>query len=221
MKASNVCIIVAAQGISKKTIQRFKESIYNSKPTRTPTILVRSGKEKKFYKTKILNRCLRDMMPKFEYIIQTDIDLIVPPGLINQTCNALKQQPNNCYHHFLRYVDPSEIKGKRYGQYPWSEWINLKADFCSGCWNGMTSKTWKQTGGYNEQMFAWGAEDTEFYNRTRRKGIRWMNKKSFALVHINHPRRQQRRQKENFASAQLFSDETNWLTGHIVRKTSQ
>lgn len=221
MKAGNVCIIVAAQGIPKKTIQRFKESVFASNPARKPIIMIKSGKEKRFYKTKILNRCLREAIPKFKVIIQTDIDLIVPPGLINKTCAALKQQPNNCYHHFLRYVDPSEIKGKKYGQFPWNKWVNLKAEFCSGCWNGMTSKMWKKSGGFNEQMFAWGAEDSEFYNRTVRKGIHWIKKKSFPLVHINHPKRQQKRARENGILGKMFSDDTDWLGGHIVRKISQ
>jgi len=219
MHKKDVCIIVAAQGISKKVITRFRESVAASKPKCICDVMIKCGREKKFYKTRIINDCLRKTLPKYKVIIQTDIDLLVPPKLIDKTFNMAMGQPSNCFHHFLRYVNPEEIKGKRYKDFPWHDWVHLKADFCSGCWNGMTGEAWKKSGGLNEDMFAWGAEDTEFYNRSKRKGIRWINCKDFALVHINHPRRQKKRAKENFEVGRLYSDQTNWLTGDIVRKS--
>ena len=218
MKNKDICIIVAAQGISSKTIQRFKQSVVSSGPNFTYDILVKGGREKKFYKTRIINECLRKAIPHYKVIIQTDVDLIVPPRLINETMKALQEQPRNCFHHFLRYINPKEIKNKTYQQYPWGKWMELKPTFCSGCWNGMTSQMWAKSGGFNEEMYAWGSEDTEFYNRSKRKGIRWINRKNFPLVHVNHPRRQKKRAKENSKVGKEFSDQTDWLTRSIIRR---
>jgi hypothetical protein len=218
MSKKDICIIVAAQGISNETIRRFKQSVRYSSPQHQVDIIIRSGEEQRFYKTRILNSCLRDTIDKYNVIIQTDIDLLIPPGLIDRTYDALMKQPNNAYHHNLRYIEPIEIEGKQYKDYPWHTWNGLPHTFCSGCWNGMMGKTWMKTGGWNEDMFAWSNDDTDLYNRTRLMKIKWIKDARFALVHVNHPRRQPNRKKENIAAAKQYDIQTNWITGKIIRK---
>jgi len=218
MKKKDICIIAAAQGISPKIISRFRSTIKISGSKYSYDVIVSGGADEKFYKTRIINQCLRSAIPRYKVIIQTDIDLLVPRGLLDRTFEAVMKQPNNCFHHFLRYVEASEVKGKKYKDFAWHQWLNYSSTFCSGCWNGMCSQTWEKTGGFNEEMYAWGSEDTEFYNRARRKGIRWINDRSFALVHVNHPRRQKKRSKENFEVSRLYSDKTDWLKKVIVLK---
>lgn len=219
MPKKDICIIVAAQGIPKECIKRFKNSIVESKSKYKVDIVIRGSQDKRFYKSRIINQCLRETIPNYKVIIQTDIDLVIPPRLIDKTYESLMNQPRNCFHHFLRYVDPEEVKGRHYKDYPFLRWLQLKPSFCSGCWNGMRADTWKRSGGLNEDMFGWGSEDTEFYNRSRRRGIHWINNRDFALVHINHPRRTTRRAKENFKLGNMYCDNTNWITGNIIRKS--
>ena len=217
-KKKDIAIIVAAKGIDPAWVDRFKDSIVKSNPKHSVDIMIGQGKDKKFYKTRIINHLIRKCMPLYKVIIQTDIDLLIPPLLIDRTYRALMNQPNNGFHHHLRYIEPEEVKGKAYKDYPWYRWVNLKSSFCSGCWNGMLSNTWAKSRGYNEDMFAWGSEDTEFYNRSRRLGIRWINCKDLGLVHISHPRRTKRRAQENFKLGNMYSDKTNWLTGDLHKK---
>lgn len=217
----DVCIIAAAQGISKDVINRFRDCIKYSRPSVSYDVRIGNSKEKKFYKTKILNQLLRDNLKNYSVIIQTDIDLVVPHGLIDFTCEMLRKQHNNGFHHNLRYVDPQEIKGIVYKDYPWNRWKTLPTTFCSGCWNGMYSKVWRKSCGWCEDMFAWGSEDSEFYNRSLRKGIRWMKCDKFPLVHINHKPRQRKRANQNMSEAKKYSDKTDWIKGKIVMKENK
>jgi len=214
----DIAIIAAAQNISPETIERFKDGVRSSKPAYGYDILIGGSKEEKFFKTKILNQLIRDNLNKYNVIIQTDIDLIVPPTLINRTYEGVAYGNRTAYHHSLRYVDAKQIAGLRYDKYPFLEWVNLQSMFCSGCWNGMSVETWRRTRGYNEEMFAWGYEDTEFFHRSRRLGIQWIKRKEFALVHINHETRQKNMVKENTSVGNKYADQTDWLQGIKVLK---
>jgi hypothetical protein len=164
MKRKDIAIIVAAQNIPKETINRFNTCIRSSNTKYSYDIKIGSSDEPVFYKTKILNRLLRECFDHYQVIIQTDIDLIIPPGLINKTFESVVNGKHTAYHHSLRYIDPKLIQDLLYKNYSFSEWVQLPSTFCSGCWNGMSCTTWKNTRGYNEKMFAWGYEDTEFFN---------------------------------------------------------
>jgi hypothetical protein len=216
MKKKHLAIIVVAQGIPQSVIDRFFSSIKESLPAYPYDILVGKSDDSVFYKTKILNRLLSANMDKYNVIIQTDIDLVIPPGLINFSYESVAEAKTTAYHHALRYVRQSEIAKLRYQKYPFSEWLKLPETFCSGCWNAMTPEVWKKSRGYNEDMSAWGYEDTEFFNRSRRLGVQWIKDKRFALVHINHPPRQKNRVSENTSAGDKYSDQTDWLKGKII-----
>lgn len=216
MKKKDIAIIVAAQNIPKETIERFQNSIHHSRPAYSYDIIIGSSQEERFFKTKILNRLLRENFEKYNVIIQTDIDVVVPPVLINQTYEKVNGGTRTAYHHALRYIDPKHLEGLTYEKYPFLEWVNSKSTFCSGCWNGMSCPTWRRTRGYNEEMYAWGYEDTEFFNRSRRLGIQWIKSHEFALMHINHPDRQRNMVNENIKLGNKYSDKTNWFEGSLV-----
>lgn len=217
MSKADIAIIVVAKNISPRIINRFRNSVSESKPDYSYQIILGTSDEKVFFKTKILNGMLRKCLDNYKLIIQTDIDLIIPPELINHTFETINQKDKVAYHHVLRYVDfPHEVK--RYSQYPFKEWRGVKPKFCSGCWNAMTSNSWRLSKGYNEEMSAWGYEDTEFYHRAMRLGIEWLKMDRYPLVHINHEKRQPDRVKENTKRGNLFSDESDWLKGKIIKK---
>lgn len=211
MNKTDIAIIAVAQNISQDIIERFKSSIKSSSPKYSFDILIGTSDDKIFSKTKILNSLLRRTIDKYTVIIQTDIDLIIPPDLINETFEKTFNKDRFAYHHNLRYIEEKEIKKLDYLNYPFKKWIMLESKFCSGCWNGMSSKSWIKTKGYNEEMIKWGYEDTEFFNRSRRLGIFWIKTKSYPLVHINHQKRQTNNVSENTKIGNRYSDQTDWL----------
>lgn len=83
----------------------------------------------------------------------------------------------------------------------------------------MNSRTWKKSGGWNEDMIAWGYEDSEFFERSKARGIGWMIDSQFGLVHVEHPPRTKRNVEENRKAAQKYSTlNVDWLTGNLVEK---
>jgi hypothetical protein len=213
----NIAIVVVAQNIDNSVIERFKDCVSNSRTKYSYDIMVGSSKEDKFYKTRILNETLRNVINKYDVIIQTDIDLIVPSGLIDETYERIIKRDKWAFHHNLRYIDPIEIENKKYNEYDFNKWKNYKSRFCSGCWNGMNNNTWKRTKGYNEDMYAWGFEDTEFFKRSRRLGIQWIKCFSYPLVHVNHKPRQKNLVKENMKASEKYDIKTDWLRGDIIK----
>lgn len=207
-----VGIIAVAEGIDDKTIERFVSSIEKSNPSVSYTVKICKGnKSDKFYKTRHLNSALKELIPICEVIIQTDIDLIIPPGLIDEAYKRVKREPNNCYHHTLRYVEGESIQGLEYSDYPFADWLKLKWIYNSGCFNAMTSHTWKRSGGYHPDMCDWGNEDTWFMNKCKKKVIKYTCNSDFPLVHINHPPRTRKNVKHNKKIVKDSDYERDWL----------
>lgn len=217
---ADCCIIAVAEGIEQGVVDRFIDSIRQSNP-RTETeidLLVRS-RSGNFRKSAGLNELLRRNLDKYQVIIQTDIDLLVPPGLIDHSFRSVASHSKIAYHHYLRHAWPVELEGKLYKHYNFKEWQTRKGVFCSGCWNAMNVKTWRLSGGWNEDMVEWGYEDTEFLERAKIRGIRWIVDSQFGLVHVNHPPRTKRNVQANRgAAAKYDSAKVDWLIGNLAEK---
>lgn len=210
-------IMAVAKNIDEDTINRFTDSIHKSSPKNEYKIhiLGRDDKSEKFYKTRPLNAKIRELSGNLDdVIIQTDIDVIVPKFLIDYTYeHAIKDE---MLHNELRYIDRKEVIGISYDEYKFEEWKKLNPVFCSGCWNGMTVSNWIKSKGYNELMSEWGAEDTEFYQRCIRYGIKYVGCKDYPLVHVSHGKRTTKQPKENMEFANKYPDH-NWLKDGIPK----
>jgi hypothetical protein len=210
--ARDTLIIAIAQGIENETIERFVRLTNNSQKMKHFDIHIETGNAdaSKFYKTRLLNDCIKKYIKKYDFIIQTDIDLIIPFGLVDRTVKVAAAGCNMS-HCVLRYIKPEEIEGLSYDKFPWQKWKTYKKTYCSGCWNGATSETWRKSGGWNPDMFGWGAEDTEFKNRSIRRGVNWKNIYDMPLVHINHPPRTPVRPKDNMKFAKVYGPKADFL----------
>lgn len=205
-----IALLVIAVGLDEDYIKRFEEYAKASESKYDFDIIIEKGqKQEKFYKSRLLNKHLRDLVNRYDFIIQTDIDLIIPPGLIERTVD--KYLTNTINHSVLRKLDEDSIEKFNYEKFPWEEWLTRKHILCSGCWNGADSKTWKRSGGFNEEMFDWGGEDTEFMYRSRRRGIKWNVFYIYPLVHIWHPQRTQCRGDENMKLVSKFCKNHDFL----------
>lgn len=217
----DVGIMVVAQNIDKKIKNRFQECIIRSKPECTFNIhfLSASDEEVKgpFNKSKILNNGIKTLTKmNYKVIIQTDIDLIIPPGLIDKTLE-IGIQPKTCFYNCHRRIDPKRLP-KLPDEYDKMNWEKLFDKFifenANGCWNGMTPESWLESGGYNEYMIEWGREDDVFRTNANRYGnIKFINYNKFCLIHVNHPPRTRDFRKYNNAMERKASLEgkKNWL----------
>lgn len=216
-------LLVVAHRIPSSVLERFLSHVCLSNP-KVATELVVSKEEPDwqegmpFNKSRALNSLLREALEKYEVIIQTDVDLIIPPGLIDKAYETVRNYTNLAYHHGLRHIELEEIEGLSYEQYPFKKWQHRKAIFCSGCFNAATAATWKKTRGWNEEMAEWGFEDTDMFKRSARLGVRWTVDYAMGLVHINHRPRTRRNVAANKAAAAKYDDSTDWLKGKLILK---
>jgi len=212
----DVAILVVADGIPQDIRTRFKMCIDKSNPTASYDVLIMGNvdsKEKVFNKCKMLNKGLKSIIGKYKVIIQADIDLIVPPMLIDKTF-SLAMEKDVCVHHCMICIPPEEFnQHSDYDKFPLTKWKTFKKVYATGCWNGLKSSLWKKTGGFNEEMTNWGYEDRDWRYRAIACGIPWKDVYNFPLIHVNHPRRNRDVSKQNIDISKKAKQEgkTNWL----------
>jgi hypothetical protein len=192
-----VGIFVVAQNISDSVVQRFQGCLEKSNPTVSYDVFIlrTQKKEKHFNKSKLLNKGIKTLAKgQYEVLIQTDIDLIIPPGLVDHSYEIAKTG-RVCFHNDMRKVNIDDIPGfpklpSQYAKIDWSIFKKVPFIFASGCWNTMQSPYWWDTGGWNEMMIEWGREDDDWRNRAKKHhGIKFIDSKKFELIHYNHPPR--------------------------------
>jgi hypothetical protein len=203
----NVGILVVADSIPQEIKDRFVNCIDWSEPKADYEIIMMENEREEgvpFNKCILLNDGLKNAFKrKFDVIIQTDIDLLVPPGAIDFTCEQA-MGGNFCVHLPMIRL-PKEVyenSNLKYKDYPWQEWVNMgQKQYATGCWNGLTPKAWSMTGGFNPHMTGWGFEDRDWRGRGLRNGVKWKDNwkwyKRFPLIHVNHPDRNPNKSKEN------------------------
>jgi len=219
---SDVGIMVVAQNISEDIKTRYQECICRSKPSCTWEINYLTAndpdKKKPFSKSILLNRGIKALYrKKYKIIIQTDIDLVVPPGIIDKTLE-IGRQPKVCFYNRHYRIDPEKLP-KFPEEYDKADWNMIMKTFpwenANGCWNGMNPESWMASGGYNEYMIEWGREDDVFRTTAHSYGgIKFINYNKFCLIHINHKQRTKDMRKHNNAMKNKADREgiKNWLT---------
>lgn len=216
MSKPKLAIMAVSHNIDSDIIRRFIWSLRASETKIPFDIFLGSHKNPKetFRKTTILNDIIRQIINTHPVMVQTDIDMMTPPGLLQSTIN-FTLTGLHCYHCNYRYVESEEVERWMKVPYrflPWNEIRKRKTFRASGSWNGMSSLSWLKSNGFCEEIYNLGGPDTEFYKRTSKLGIRWLQDNNFPLSHINHKRRSVPKQGEkNLQLAKSFSIDYNWL----------
>lgn len=194
-KAKKVGILVVADRISDEVKNRFIDSINFSNPQPECKIIMMENErdeDQLFNKCKLLNKGLKIAFKEnFDVIIQTDIDLVIPPNTINFTCNVALEGMVCCHLPMRRILKKEFDLFEHYDDYPWDEWIKKYSPiYATGCWNGLVPKAWKMTGGFNEDMLEWGYEDRDWRMRAIKNNVVWRDKwkwgRTFPIMHVNH-----------------------------------
>jgi len=216
MVKPKIAILAVNNNLKTNIQERFIWSLKNSEK-KIPFDIFLGGHSKSteaFRKTTIINDILRKITGSYSFIIQTDIDMLIPPNLIKITMDNLRTN-NHCYHVNFHYVESNEMDtwmAKGYGSIPWGEINNRPVFHASGSWNGMSRESWIRSNGFCEAIYYLGGPDTEFFRRSMQRGIVWMQENALPLSHINHPRRAIPKQgKKNLSIAKRYPLDYNWL----------
>lgn len=210
---AKIAIIAVHNRIKSSIVNRFLWAIERSEPEIAFDVFLGKHKKKNqtFFKTVILNDLLRKTIPNYDFIVQTDIDMLIPPGLIRATYQH-GLYFDGCYHANYYLVKPKEIKKCSYKNIPWEKFLKRKPQSASGSWNGMRNNMWDEIGGFCERIISLGGPDSEFYIRSKKHYVNWKIVSDFALGHVNHSRRPVKKQgKKNLKIARSYSNSYNWL----------
>ena len=213
--AKDIGVLVVAHGIEQEVRERFETHLKRSNPQHSYELLIMGSVQRKgtFNKCKLLNKGLKKLLKNnHQAILQTDIDLIIPPKLIDKSFEVAISG-RCCNHVCMRRINIDEIKGKDYDDYPWQKWKKYKRIYASGCWNMMKPNLFEEIGGWNEWMIGWGEEDAAFRRIGMSKKIKWKDNYRSPLVHIDHPKRTTNQKKHNRDMEKKAKKEgkTNWL----------
>ena len=184
---NKVGIIVIAVGIENPVIERFASTLDDSaiKPYTLKIVTSESYMENGLLnKSKALNDGLRQMLDNNDIVACTDIDMLIPPGLVQHTLDNLKRSTN--LWAVCRNISEDKILPRE-----WKEWCNLPLRKTgTGSWNAMYKEDWFKSGGWDERLVGWGGEDEVFYARREQMGIKNIMCNQLPLMHVNHLSRQ-------------------------------
>lgn len=218
--SAEVCLMAVAQEIPQNIKDRFVRCAELSDPKCDFDVVFLGEGEpllELFNKSKFLNAGIKSLCKKdYKCIIQADIDLVIPPGIIDASLEYSKI-PMTIFHNHHRRVDEA-IVPKFPEQYYEADWEDLFSQFvpqnANGCWNSASPETWMKSGGWNERMTGWGREDDCFRRTAGKFGITFVNHNKFTLLHINHPFRGDDRRAYNRQIERAYEKSArlpNWL----------
>ena len=173
-----VGVAVPAYGVPQEVVERFMQNI----PGGVPVAVHNRPVAGVFNLARAKNRAIRELLDTCNIVAATDIDCLIPPGLLESLPNQVKDgvavwNPARNVH---------ELNGDS-----WDQWQKLPLRKTGkGSFVAMTSDDWRKTGGFDERYcYGWGDEDIAFARRRKAMGIR-TTQIDYPLVHIMHPRRE-------------------------------
>jgi hypothetical protein len=199
----DICILAIAQGIDLYTIDRFVSCVNQARNKRTIDFYIDNRRPledqfNKFNKSNLLNMALRKLIKRdYQVIIQTDIDVIIPPRMIDE-CFDVAMGGKIFFHNDMVRIDPEtdpffKFLPDTFSKLDWDKYkviMQKHSIDATGCFNIMQRRFWAETGGWNEEMCAHGREDDMFAEVIKKyTDIVYINSKKYPLLHYNHPPR--------------------------------
>lgn len=213
---TDLCLMTVAQGIPDRVKERFETCARLSKPTCSFDVVFLSeptSAKYVFSKSRIMNAGLRQLFKQdYAVIAQVDIDLIIPPGLLDKAVE-IGSEPMRMFHNHHRRYEPVRWPWipdfpEGYDKMDWERGFNeIVPENADGAFNAGTPETWRKSWGFNELMQRWGWEDVAFRRTANSRGVRFTNYNKFCLLHVNHPARQTNVSKFNREMQKKLLDE--------------
>lgn len=218
---NRIGITAISYNISDEIQRRFKQYAQDSIIDKNLSIMIylpNSDNEVlddfgRFNKSKALNNGIKELINcGVDTIICTDIDIIIPPKLIEYSYNKTIKYDINLFS-FARFVNFSYFDKV----YPnWNEFIEIPMHSSGfGGWNCMNVDTWYKSGGWPEELYGWGFEDVLFHDKLKMRNIDITTTFSFPLLHINHPPRTLNQMESHLNNIEIAKQQpinsVNWL----------
>jgi len=204
---ATIGVAAPAYGVSQEVVDRFVSQL----PDDIHTAIHVRPLAGTFNLARAKNRVIRELLDKCDIVVATDIDCLIPPGLLE----SLSSQVKDGVSMWNPARNVHELNGNS-----WKEWQSLPLRKSGkGSFIAMTSSDWRKTGGFDERYcYGWGKEDNAFLSRRRAVGIR-TTRLDYPLVHIMHPNRQWKGSKRSRRGRPHIPDDytVNYLTGRLPR----
>lgn len=213
---TEVCLMTVAQGIPQEIKDRFRRCAELSDPRHDFDIVYLGeghGMTGLFNKSKWLNKGLKALSDRgYQCIVQVDIDLIIPPGLIDTAVEYSKQTDLILHNHHRRVHREAVVKfPEEYHKADWQHYFHrFSPENANGAWNSASPATWMKSGGWCENMEGWGRDDDTFRYSASHFGLKFHNLNTFCLLHINHPFRGIDNRKRNKAIESSMRENNSW-----------
>ena len=212
---SKLGIVVVAVGNDPEIVARFESNMAVSVHSDKPYIL-RILSDECYMENGLLNKCralndgVRELMKSCKVVVCTDIDMLVPPGLVDYSLANVKRR--TCLWVVSRNVAEANIYSRQ-----WEEWMKLPLRLSGfGSWNMMLAEDWIRSGGWDERLTGWGGEDDVFKKRREQRGIHTEVCTSFSLMHVNHEPRQNKSEiskgNQEAVAIGMSGADRNWLS---------
>lgn len=181
----DIGIVVAAQDVPEDDIKRFNGALATDKPNCSYVVeMVQDSPQPNelFSKPIAINQGLKKLLPQCKVVVQTDIDVLIPPGAIDYTFDLISKSK----HKHILWIK-SRTLNKFEDTYPWHKWIKLGVrENMTGCWLAMKAGDWWHLGGYNEDIWGWGSDDWELATKATGRGFTHVSAYHLPLMHVNH-----------------------------------
>lgn len=211
---SDIGIVVVAVDIEPEIVARFESTLCTSVHSSTAYELRVMAAERYLEdgllnKSRALNDGIRELLKLCKVIVCTDIDMLVPPSLVDYSMANIKPRTN-------LWVACRDIPEKNIYPRRWEEWMKLPCRLSGfGSWNVMLKEDWIRSGGWDERLTGWGGEDDVFKKRRTERGIHTVVCDIFPLMHVSHRGRQNKKEihKGNKKALAIGKTERNrnWL----------
>lgn len=180
-------IVAVAVGIPESVQNRFTFTLQATTP---PGFELRVVTEMDgFTRSKGRNLGISTLLGKCRVIVCTDIDMLIPAGLVEYTQNEVTDG-------WALWAKCRNVPASQADSLNWEAWKKLPVrEMGRGSWIAMTAADWLKTGGWDERLAGYGAEDNVLEIRRAERGIETKVTRDFPLMHVDHARRDARSER--------------------------
>jgi hypothetical protein len=203
-------IVVAAVGISDEVRDRFKATLQKTLGYELINLHM-AIKLDEFSRAKARNDGILAALSSSRAIVCTDVDMLVPPGLVEHTRRTVADGT-------AVWAKCRNLPAERAGELDWKGWLGLPIrEDGTGSWVAMTAADWLRVGGWDERLTGHGGEDDILALRRRERGIETVELRQFPLMHVDHPPRDQRILGGNLENLRIgrMQPPKNYLTNRL------
>lgn len=201
MENKTICFIVCAYKLQKSIVSDFlsmNKSVFESNNANVRIVCDPESKQDDtdairfltypieqtvFNFSKTINYGIRNSL-QFDIIAKIDIDIYLSDGVVKQILQTVNEEKGLvCY-----CADCVNIDWAKKLETEWPQGCKIIANGY-GALFALYKSSWEKVQGYNEDLFGWGSEDRNMFDRSK-SVVSMVASKENPLFHIRHKKRQ-------------------------------